>query len=85
MRTHTPFHFYASSVGEWKVSNDIGELIATMKKDRLDFVLWKVPGDKSIPYQIKYFTPMIDGRVYLGQYQRDDRGKWTLNCSEVKP
>jgi len=62
------FHFYASSLGEWRTSDDIESLIKGMKRSKLPFALWKIPGDKSIPYEIKTYSPVIDGKVYLGTY-----------------
>lgn len=76
------FHFYASSVGEWKVSTDIEALIKSMKRSRLSFTLWKVPGDKTATYDIRYFTPMVAGRVYLGHYLLNGR-KWIAVSRET--
>lgn len=76
------FHFYASSVGEWQVSNDLGDLIARMKKHGLNFAIWKVPGNKlSATYEIKNYAPMVEGKVYLGSYF--DAGKrWVMKTIE---
>jgi hypothetical protein len=80
-----PFHFFSSSIGEWKTAADLGELIATMKKHKLTFSLWKVPGDsKTSRYKIEAFTPMVDGRVYLGLYEIQENGKFVMRAMEGK-
>jgi hypothetical protein len=69
---YKPFHFYASSVGEWRVSEDIESLIKGMKQSGLSFVLWKVPGPvQGTSYKIKSFIPVVDDLVYLGSYLFD--------------
>lgn len=76
------FHFYASSIGEWRVSEDLEDLIKGMKRSRLDFTLWKIPGDKTDSrYEIEHYVPMVEDRVYLGMYKQTGK-KWHLSCKE---
>lgn len=75
------FHFYASSLGEWKVSDDLEKLIKHMKKSKLPFALWKVPGDKSSRYEIRTYVPVVKGRVYLGMYLING-SSWRILCKE---
>ena len=74
------FHFYASSIGEWRTSDDIEALVKGMKRSKLNFALWKIPGDKSIPYEINRYRPVVDETVYLGTYQMlgDKGNKWKM-------
>ena len=78
------FHFYASSLGEWRTSDDIESLVKGMKRSHLNFMLWKVPGDKSITYEIRAYLPIIEGKVYLGTYQLlgDKGNKWKMLLEE---
>ena len=82
--TKQPFHFYASSVGEWRVSDDIEALIKGMKRSGLDFAIWKVPGAKDSQYEIRNYAPVVEGWTYLGTYQRPGPkgGTWKMLCQE---
>ncbi len=71
-----PFHFYASSIGEWRVSEDIESLIKLMKIGKLSFVLWRVPGGmRDTDYKIERYLPVVEGLIYLGSYLYEG-GKW---------
>lgn len=61
----TIHHFFASSLGRWKVSYDIASLIATMKKDDLPFNVWIVPGEIDRPYEINGFAPVVEDAKWL--------------------
>ena len=64
----TPFHFFASSVAQWRSGLDVSVLIADMKKDGLIFNLWYVPVANDAPYEINFYAPQVDGAIYLGYY-----------------
>lgn len=62
------FHFFAASVLEWKVNDDVGALVSYMKRQNFGFNLWYVPGDIERSYKIQDFVPQVDGVVWLGYY-----------------
>jgi hypothetical protein len=66
-------HYFASSVGEWKVRTDCPTLVREMRKNGLEFTLWRVPHSIETPYEIRRFTPQIEGAEYLGQFAPDPR------------
>ena len=61
-------HFYATSVGEWRVHTDVAALIAQMKKDRYNFSVYMVPVPVTENYEIKDYMPQVEGVVWLGNY-----------------
>jgi len=63
-------HFFASSVATWRTMIDLGELIQFMKKEGYPFNVWLVPGPEAQNYQIAYFTPQVEGIVWLAFYGR---------------
>ena len=63
------FHFYASSVGEFRCDTDIKKLMRAMDASRLEYGLWFVPADINAEYEIRSYRPVIDGAVFLGKYQ----------------
>jgi hypothetical protein len=64
------FHFYASNAGTWRVDNNVEELIKEMRTDKLGFMLNYVPLPITSNYDIKFFTPQVEGVVYLGFYEK---------------
>lgn len=60
-----PRHFFAASMREWRVDQDIEHLIRTMKKAGFAFSLWYVPVAVDQDYDIERFTPQVDGAVFL--------------------
>ena len=65
-------HFFATSAGEWRVGKDPVTLIAAMKRNRLPFNVWMVPGPIDSDYRIEMFAPQVEGAVWLGFYS--DKG-----------
>jgi hypothetical protein len=63
-----PFHFYACNAGTWRVDNDVVNLIKEMKTDKLGFTLNYVPLPIDANYEIRFYTPQVEGLVYLGYY-----------------
>ena len=61
-------HFYASSCAEWRVSNDLDDLIKSMKRDGYQFNLFYVPVPKDAAYKIRCYAPQVPGAVWLGAY-----------------
>jgi hypothetical protein len=61
-------HFFASSAGSWKVNRDPVALIAAMKRERLPFNVWMVPGAVDTDYPIEMYSPQVEGAVWLGFY-----------------
>lgn len=59
-------HFFASSVGEWRVDTDLVALVKYMKRHNLPFNIWYVPLDKKAPYEIRWFAPQVEGVVHIG-------------------
>lgn len=61
-------HFFASSLGRWKVGYDLETLIKTMKRDGMPFNVYMVPGPVDTPYEIEWFAPQVEGVVWLTFY-----------------
>lgn len=53
---------------EWRVSYDLGHLIAGFKKQKMPFAVWMVPGLVHAEYEIKMFAPVVSGAVWLTNY-----------------
>jgi hypothetical protein len=62
------FHFYASSLYEWKTDADLRKLMKDMDRDEYDYNLFYIPLPASAPYEIRMYEPEVKGAVYLGQY-----------------
>lgn len=62
------FHFYAASVGAWRTSDNLDELITLMKAGDMAFNIWYVPVPNDAPYEINFYAPQVDGAIYLGFY-----------------
>jgi hypothetical protein len=65
-----PFHFFASSVAEWRTSENLDELIATMKKLEYPFNLFFVPIAATAEYEIRQYSPRVEGTKFLGFWDR---------------
>jgi hypothetical protein len=64
------FHFYAANAGTWRVNNNVEELIKEMRTDKLGFMLTYVPLPIASNYEINFWTPQVEGVVYLGYYEK---------------
>lgn len=62
-------HFFASSMATWKVSYDLQYLIATLKREGYPFAVYSVPGPIEQSYEIKMFTPQVEGTQHLVTYE----------------
>ena len=65
------YHYFASSVAEWKVDKDLPKLIRAMKKDDFPFVVWIVPVNIEGDYEINFFAPIVDGAIMIYQHGFD--------------
>jgi len=63
------FHFFASSIGEFKVNTDLKALIKAMDANGLEYGIWYVPADVNDDYEIESYAPQVAGVIYLGKYQ----------------
>jgi hypothetical protein len=61
-------HFFASSLGSWRVGTDVVALIASMKRENLPFNVWLVPLEKSADYEISFYAPQVEGAIWIGAY-----------------
>jgi hypothetical protein len=61
-------HFFASSLGEWRVDDNLPDLIEKMKRGGMDFNLYCVPGPRDSEYQISNYAPVAEGVVFLGYW-----------------
>lgn len=66
-------HYFASSVGEWKVGTDCPALVRQMQRNGLEFTLWRLPVSIKAEYQIRQFVPQVEGAEYLGKFHADPR------------
>ena len=63
------FHFYASTPFTWATTTDERDLPALMKimdLDKLPYALWYLPVPSETHYEIKFYTPQVEGALYLG-------------------
>lgn len=63
---NAPTHFFASSVASWKVSENLDELLASMKKDGYPFNLFKIPLPITENYKIINYSPNVEGSTFIG-------------------
>ena len=54
-------HFYASSLGEWRVDTDLSALIKKMERGGMNFVVVWVPLPIEAHYEIEYYRPVVEG------------------------
>lgn len=69
--TENHYHFYASSVAQWAVTNDkrdLRQLLKLMDKDGYSYNLFLVPGKHTDPYEIAMYQPMVKGTQWLGTF-----------------
>ena len=66
----TEGHFYATSIAEWRVHEDVEILIGQMKAAGYNFTLIWVPLSVDASYQIEYYVPAVEGCVKLAEYKQ---------------
>jgi hypothetical protein len=62
-------HYFISSVAQWRTGTDLPGMIEEMKRDGYMFNVWLIPLKPDAPYQIEYYAPKVEGRVYLGAFE----------------
>ena len=67
-RSHAQHHFYASSCARWETSEDLGDLVAKMKREPYPFFVMLVPLPLKAPYQISNYSPVVEGCIWLAHY-----------------
>ena len=55
------YHYYATSMAEWRVGYDLLTLIQRMKREPFAFVIFLVPGAKDISYELDNYVPQVEG------------------------
>jgi hypothetical protein len=63
-----PHHFYATSSGSWKTSEDLRDVMYQMEKEGLFYTLWFIPVADDSPYDIRIYAPQVPGAFIIGQY-----------------
>ena len=63
------YHFFASSIAEWRVDTDVEKLIKFMKAGGFSFTLFFVPVDPKEKYKINAHIPEVEGAEFLGVYK----------------
>ena len=66
---HDTYHYFASSVAEWKVDTDLRDLIKWMERSSYPYTIYFVPVDIEENYPIKYYTPQVEGVFCIGQFE----------------
>ena len=62
-------HFYACTPFTWGTTTDERDLPALMKimdLDKVPYALWYLPVSSETHYEIKFYTPQVEGALYLG-------------------
>ena len=76
MKNQPQFHFYGSNLMEWKTSTNLQEVIdhfRTKENAKHNFAVWYVPLADNVEYEINWYEPQVDGRIYLGSYNKKQR------------
>ena len=63
------FSFYGSNVFEWKTSENLNEVTAWFEKQKVAYSLFYLPVPNDSSYNIEFYTPQVEGAVYLGTYK----------------
>ena len=64
-------HYYASSVAEWHVDNDLEKLIKFFKSEDFPFTISFVPLPIDADYEIRNYAPDVAGRVVIAKYRKE--------------
>lgn len=78
MRKQEPFHFFASSIATWATTTkylDLRDLISLMETEPYRYNLWRVPGDHDAVYSIEHYAPKVEGAVWLGAFDVQEKKK----------
>lgn len=67
------FHFFASSIAEWRTDTDLTKLISFMQQEQFDFAVYYVPLHEELNYEIRAYIPAVEGIEFLGVYNNTGR------------
>jgi len=59
------FHFFASSVAEWRTEKNLDDLLRVMKKADFPFIVFRVELPANAGYGIRNFMPDIDPKKLI--------------------
>lgn len=62
-------HYYATSAAEWKVADDLRDLINWMERSPYPYTVYFVPLDIDADYEIRYYTPQVEGLFCIGNFE----------------
>jgi hypothetical protein len=65
-------HYFASSVAEWRVSDDLEGLIKYFKSEDFPFVIWHIPLDIHADYKINGYVPDVYERTVIANYTKKE-------------
>jgi hypothetical protein len=63
------YHFYATNGSITSTNVDVDKLTTKMKNEGFSFTLWCVPHNIKTKYNLRNYTPIIEGAVYFGYYE----------------
>ena len=78
MQKQEPFHFFASSIATWATTTkhrSLRDLLELMESEPYRYSLWKVPGDDDANYSIEHYAPKVEGAVWLGAFDVQEKKK----------
>jgi hypothetical protein len=76
MKNQPQFHFYGSNFREWRTSTNLQEVIdhfRTKENASHNFAVWYIPLSTKTEYMIEWYEPQVEGRIYLGSYNKKKR------------
>lgn len=63
------YHFYAANGSTTSTNVDVDKLITKMKNEGFSFTLWCVPHNIKTKYNLRNYTPIIEGATCFGHYE----------------
>jgi hypothetical protein len=64
----TKGHFFASNAFEWQTSDNVEKLLKDMRRRKYPFNIFYVPLPEADEYQIRDYTPLVEGIIWLGYF-----------------
>lgn len=65
-----PYHYFASSVAQWRVDTDLVALLHDMAEAGYDFNVWLVHKPQNATYKIKAYAPDVEKLEFVGFFER---------------
>ena len=65
-------HFFASSVATWMITTperDLRDVLKAMDREGFAYNLFVVPVPHDADYEIKMFTPQVEGAQWVGFFE----------------